>query len=343
MGGPDPLREVAGKLVRDPLAQLHDLADVALRRRLRLLRIEHLDVDAAPMHLALEHVEYRAELTLRRGLDGERGRLERDLDGYVLEVVPSRDLAARLVDGVDQLLAVEVADDVEGEFLRHPSAGYLSTPPRDRPAARPPETRPSAPRATCSPRTDRRCGAPLAGRSVARPACSRRSTCAAGARRRRVPRPRRCALPWRTAGRACRRRAPTIMRSASSSITITMYGSAERPSPGVRSLKTAMFRAPWVAKSLYRSSISFTAHRNAATADSGSTTTGTRRCGRSAKFDSSTRFGSMRMSLSWAGVACSRKPPSSALMHTDLPLPVAPVISLCGMPVRSAIARWRLT
>src|SRR5438132_12989312 len=110
MGGPDPLREVAGKLVRDPLAQLHDLADVALRRRLRLLRIEHLDVDAAPMHLALEHVEYRAELTLRRGLDGECGRLERDLHGHVLDVVPRRDLAAPLAGGVARRLAGDLAD-----------------------------------------------------------------------------------------------------------------------------------------------------------------------------------------------------------------------------------------
>src|SRR5205807_1296937 len=110
---------VAVSLICDPLAQLHHLAHVALRRRLRLLRIEHLDVDAPPVHFGLEHVEDRAELTLGCGEDGERGRLERDLDRDVLEVVASRDLASRLVDRVDQLLTVEVADDVERELLRH--------------------------------------------------------------------------------------------------------------------------------------------------------------------------------------------------------------------------------
>ena len=110
-------------------------------------------------------------------------------------------------------------------------------------------------------------------------------------------------------------------------MTMTVYGSGDRPRLGARSLKAAMLRAPCEAKSLYRSSISLTAQRSEATAASGSTTTGTSRCGRSAKLLSSTRLGSMRISFSSAGVAWSRKPPRTALMHTDLPLPVAPAMS----------------
>ena len=71
------------------------------------------------MRLALQDVDDRLELGVGTGEQGDRLVLERDLDVDALEVIPGRDLATRLVDRVDQLLAVELADDVEAVVLRH--------------------------------------------------------------------------------------------------------------------------------------------------------------------------------------------------------------------------------
>ena len=49
----------------------------------------------------------------------------------------------------------------------------------------------------------------------------------------------------------------------------------------------------------------------------------------------STRLGSIRISFNSSGVAWNIRPASSALMHTLLPEPVAPAISMCGIRVRS--------
>src|ERR1039458_5215419 len=59
---PHLLGQGAGQLLGDPPAELDHLAQVALGGRLRLLGVEHLEVDAAPVELALEDVEDGAEL-----------------------------------------------------------------------------------------------------------------------------------------------------------------------------------------------------------------------------------------------------------------------------------------
>ena len=71
------------------------------------------------MELALEHVDHGAQLHVALGRQGDLLLLELDLRGEVLEVVPCTDLPTSLVDGVDQLLVVEVTDHVERELLGH--------------------------------------------------------------------------------------------------------------------------------------------------------------------------------------------------------------------------------
>src|ERR1700730_5185940 len=55
----DPLGEVSGELLADSLAQLDHLPHVAFGCRLRLLRVEHLEIDPTPMRLALQDIDDR--------------------------------------------------------------------------------------------------------------------------------------------------------------------------------------------------------------------------------------------------------------------------------------------
>ena len=96
-----------------------------------------------------------------------------------------------------------------------------------------------------------------------------------------------------------------------------------------------MFRAPASANSRYRFSISSTVHRSAADAFSASVITGTRRCGSPLYPESSTRFGSIKMSRNSSGRQRKRSDAIRALTITLFPEPVAPAISRCGILVRS--------
>jgi len=59
-------------------------------------------------------------------------------------------------------------------------------------------------------------------------------------------------------------------------------------------------------------------------------------CGTVAKACSSTILGSIRISLTSCGERVSRRLARIVLMHTDLPDPVVPAISRCGMRARSS-------
>ena len=63
--------------------------------------------------------------------------------------------------------------------------------------------------------------------------------------------------------------------------------------------------------------------------------TGEARCGALANCDSSTILGSIRISLTCSGVRVNRNDAMIALRHTDLPEPVAPATSRCGILARS--------
>jgi hypothetical protein len=67
-----------------------------------------------------------------------------------------------------------------------------------------------------------------------------------------------------------------------------------------------------------------------------SVTTGCRRWGRSSYTLSSTIFGSIIRRRSCAGAYRYTRLVMMVFMHTDLPEPVAPAMSRCGMRARSA-------
>ena len=68
-----------------------------------------------------------------------------------------------------------------------------------------------------------------------------------------------------------------------------------------------------------------------------SVTTGVNRCGMPSYTDSSSIFGSTRIRRTCSGVALYRMLSSIALTPTDLPEPVVPATSRCGIFVMSAI------
>src|SRR5690606_8253305 len=128
--------DALGALIADELAQLLGLlgADAlpegavdldVLAGLAWLAGLEGLEADAALDQLALEHVQHGS-----RSLLGVRGDLDPplaapgDRGAGVLEVVSRRDLLGRLVEGVVGLLAVDLADDVEGGIGHgpHPKA-----------------------------------------------------------------------------------------------------------------------------------------------------------------------------------------------------------------------------
>ena len=107
--------------------------------------------------------------------------------------------------------------------------------------------------------------------------------------------------------------------------------------PSKSLLYWSMLRTLREASSLSRRSISRTALRRALAASLGSVMMGVNKCGMPSYMPSSTRFGSTRMSRTCAGVVRYSKLMIMALMATDLPEPVLPAISTCGIPARSAV------
>ncbi|MTB88222.1 hypothetical protein GGQ26_07650 [Aeromicrobium sp. zg-629] len=116
----DQLADLLGLLGTDALAEGAVDLDV-LARLARVVGLEGLEADAALDELGLEDVEdgQRALLGVGGDLDAP---LALPLDGRagVLEVVARRDLLGRLVEGVVGLLAVDLADDVEGGIGHDP-------------------------------------------------------------------------------------------------------------------------------------------------------------------------------------------------------------------------------
>ena len=101
-------------------------------------------------------------------------------------------------------------------------------------------------------------------------------------------------------------------------------------------LYVPMSRTPHSASSSYRSSILVTAHSRMAAALLISVTTGHIRCGMFLNIDISTIFGSTSTSLSSSGRLVKRKDMMIEFMQTDLPEPVVPAMSMCGILLRSS-------
>src|SRR3954452_13061050 len=113
---PDDLRDLLGLVRGDALLdRCGDL--VGLAGCLRLAGVEGLQREAAFDQLLLEDVEGGGDPLLRVGLQGH-ALLTGPRDGRVgaAEVETLRELLARLVQGVVDLLAVDLADDVEGRI-----------------------------------------------------------------------------------------------------------------------------------------------------------------------------------------------------------------------------------
>ena len=131
------------------------------------------------------------------------------------------------------------------------------------------------------------------------------------------------------------------MRSASSSTTQTMYGygrySRSEPSGVVISpdltlrLKSLIWRTRVAFMSMYRCSISSTSQVSAAAAFFGWVMIGVMRCGMPSYGVSSTIFGSMRMRRTSSGVARVSKETNIEFTNADLPEPVEPATSRCGI------------
>src|SRR5205085_1837139 len=115
----DQLADLLGLLLADALLQ-GDVDLDLLAGGSRLADVEDLERLIALDQLLLEHLDDRL-----RALVGVRGDLDRvgATAGHgragVLEVEPLRDLAARLVDRVVDLLVVDLADDVERRVAGH--------------------------------------------------------------------------------------------------------------------------------------------------------------------------------------------------------------------------------
>ena len=98
-----------------------------------------------------------------------------------------------------------------------------------------------------------------------------------------------------------------------------------------------MLRTWFAASSFNRRSISRTALRRAFAASFASVMIGVNRCGIPSYIPSSTRFGSTRIMRTCSGVLLNSTLMIIALIATDLPEPVEPAISTCGMLARSAV------
>src|SRR6266542_5430926 len=109
----DDLADLLGVVLRDALLE-RDPEPVLLARGLRVARIHALPRDLAPDQLVLEHVEHGLGPLLAVGPD-LHAMVPGPADGGAdaAEVEAGRDLLGRLVEGVVDFLAVDLADDVE--------------------------------------------------------------------------------------------------------------------------------------------------------------------------------------------------------------------------------------
>ena len=124
----------------------------------------------------------------------------------------------------------------------------------------------------------------------------------------------------------------TIIKSANSSIMITIWGSLIPPSCfSISSLYAFKSLTPCSANSLYLFSISCTAQLRAPAAFLQSVTTGINKCGIPLYPDNSTIFGSTSIILTSLGFALYSIETIIELIHTDLPEPVVPAISIWGI------------
>ena len=101
-------------------------------------------------------------------------------------------------------------------------------------------------------------------------------------------------------------------------------------------LKPARLRTPAADISRYLRSISATHQRRALAASFISVTTGASRWGMSAYIDNSSIFGSIMTSLTFSGPVLYNRLSIIAFNATDLPDPVVPATSRCGIFARSA-------
>src|SRR5699024_7105424 len=120
----DPRLDPLGSLVADQLGDHLGVlrADALLERGhqahllARLLRVDHvqrLERDASTHQLGLQHVQHGEHALLRVGGHDDLIAAECERGARVPEVVALADLLHGLVDGVVDLLAIELADDVE--------------------------------------------------------------------------------------------------------------------------------------------------------------------------------------------------------------------------------------
>jgi hypothetical protein len=113
------LAELLGQLLAEALAQLHLLLHLVAAHRFGRLEIEDLEREVALGGLLAQHVDHRLQGHVAGGHDRQGPLLEIDRGAGILEVVALAHLAAHLVDGVHQLLAIEVGDHVEAEGVGH--------------------------------------------------------------------------------------------------------------------------------------------------------------------------------------------------------------------------------
>src|SRR6185503_15356828 len=115
----DQLRDLLRENVVEAPAQADRLADLVAACGLDLAPLEDLQRQVATDRLRLDQVLDRGSpvLVVRQEHELLLGLAE--LDGHALEIEPLADLAPDLVEGVAQLLLVEVADDVERNLSGH--------------------------------------------------------------------------------------------------------------------------------------------------------------------------------------------------------------------------------
>ena len=130
-------------------------------------------------------------------------------------------------------------------------------------------------------------------------------------------------------------RPAVIIKSASSSITITMNGNVSTPCALASLLYSNTLRTPKWDICSYRDSICLTTHFKTGTDCFGSVTIGNRRCEISAYGANSNRFGSIKIMRSSSGVHLQSKLMSIEFSATDLPDPVDPAISRWGIFAKS--------
>ena len=115
----DEAHDLSGLFLRHAVLQGDGLPHGAARGRLGIAHGERLQVDTAAVQLRLQDVEDGLELHVIARGDGDHHLFLLDLVLRPLEIVAGLDLALRLVDGVGDLLHVELARDVEAVFGGH--------------------------------------------------------------------------------------------------------------------------------------------------------------------------------------------------------------------------------